>query len=197
MTTALTAIDVALTSNPTTVTNHRAKTHASTSNFQGNHPLRSSETISLLRAGQSEDGSTIMHWAVEEGNSTFVLALLALAPSLIHVTDDARCTPLHSACLMGKEDIVSILLDHGANTLALDQDEWSPFIYALYSNSLASALLLIRRDEHALLDNLTILGNSLIHREVDVKLRNRFTCVSHVPEFHQLLNNLIQKTLIY
>ena len=94
---------------------------------------------------------------------------------------------------MGKAEIVAILLAHGADALALDQDEWSPFIYALYSDSLPSTLVLIRQNENALLDNLTILGKSLIHREVDVKLQTVLHALATVPEFHQMLNNLIQR----
>lgn len=91
----------------------------------GSSPLHRAAYLGLSQAVRSlityganedavdEDGETPMHKAVREGH-------LATAEVLVRIGDvnalsNEGMTPLHWACLTGREEIVALLLAHGAD----------------------------------------------------------------------------------
>lgn len=110
----------------------------------------------LLRAGAEtasadESGRTSLHWAAAGGHLEAVTELLqasgaatfsksakgsvaslykspqaSAGTALVHIADRRQVTPLHLACGCGHAEVVSVLLDHGADVAALDLVGLSP-----------------------------------------------------------------------
>jgi len=57
---------------------------------------------------------TNIHAAVESGNLARTEAMLARRPGLIQATRDLGCVPLHTAAIMGNEDMVELLIAKGS-----------------------------------------------------------------------------------
>jgi len=61
------------------------------------------------------NGSTILHHAIWRRQPSMVPLLIKMgATSLLHATDNMRCTPLHLACLRGNEAVIADLVTAGA-----------------------------------------------------------------------------------
>lgn len=58
-----------------------------------------------------------------------------LSSMTVKVPYSVGATPLHAACLLGSPDIVTFLLDQGADVRAKDSDGHTPLDYAILSHS--------------------------------------------------------------
>ena len=86
--------------------------------------------------------------ASKSGNVGRVTELLATDPSLVSVRDIDGSTPLHCATWKGHLEVVSVLLAHGADVNAHNQnDHWgtTPLHAAAHANQAAIAQLLIEK----------------------------------------------------
>ena len=106
------------------------------------------ETISI-------DVQKLMIKAAKAGNIADVQALLEAYPTLIAARDSDGSTPLHCASWKGHPEVAALLLDHGADVNAKNQnDHWgdTPLHAAAHGNQKAVAEILIARgaDIHAL-----------------------------------------------
>lgn len=81
---------------------------------------------------QGELGRTAIWQASWVGNETAVEQLLKLSPDL-EVKSSAGLTALHATC--GKPYLTKLLLDAGANPMALSDDHTTPFMLAAYEES--------------------------------------------------------------
>ena len=84
--------------------------------------------------------------AAKRGATIMVLALLAQDPALISARDADGSTPLHCATWKGHERLVHVLLEHGADVNAVNNnDHWgtTPLHAAAHANQRAIAELLI------------------------------------------------------
>lgn len=85
----------------------------------------------LLRVGaeaasEDESGRSALHWAAAEGHLAAVKELLQVPAGLVQMADKKRATPLHLACGGGHAEVVSALLDSGAEVAVLDIVGLSP-----------------------------------------------------------------------
>jgi|GEM_PF-5443848 len=76
-----------------------------------------------------------IHDAVRAGDEKAVRALLAARPAALEERDAEGETPLFIAAFEGRETIVAVLLDAGANPVAKTAKGSTPFIVAAYSGS--------------------------------------------------------------
>jgi len=88
-----------------------------------------------------EDGSTLLSLAVKND-------LLEAVGVLLNSGADpnqaiyGEITPLHVAAREGNQELMKLLLQHGANPLAQDQDAWDTMEWAVTENKLTTATLL-------------------------------------------------------
>ena len=90
----------------------------------------------------------LMIKAAKTGNVAAVKSLLASDPSLLEARDSDGSTPLHCATWKGHTDVVSVLLDAGADVNAVNQNtHWgtTPLHAAAHANQAAIAKLLLDR----------------------------------------------------
>jgi hypothetical protein len=78
-------------------------------------------------------GPTMLHRAVQTGNSK-VVALLLEHNADCNSKDDVGLTPLSCAVIAGHEDIIELLLSHGASIRHLDDAHWSALHWAVFHN---------------------------------------------------------------
>lgn len=108
--------------------------------------------------------------ASKHGATILVLALLARDPSLVSARDTDGSTPLHCATWKGHERLVEVLLKHGADVNARNNnDHWgtTPLHAAAHANQRAIAELLIAKgaDIHATnLNGRTPLAETEFHK---------------------------------
>jgi len=94
------------------------------------------------------DPSKDMIKAAKAGNVERVKELLKADPKLVGARDKDGSTPLHCGTWKGHLGVVSVLLDHGADVNAHNQnDHWgtTPLHAAAHANQAAIAELLIER----------------------------------------------------
>ena len=101
-----------------------------------------------MAASQSKPGNLEkeMIKAAKHGATIMVLALLAQDASLISARDTDGSTPLHCATWKGHERLVQVLLQHGADVNAANNNNhWgtTPLHAAAHANQRAIAELLI------------------------------------------------------
>jgi ankyrin repeat protein len=85
--------------------------------------------------------------AAKHGQTVLVLALLSQDPTLISARDTDGSTPLHCATWKGHERVVEVLLKHGADVNAKNNnDHWgtTPLHAAAHANQRAIAEQLIK-----------------------------------------------------
>jgi len=87
--------------------------------------------LSILKQGVSvetkdKDGYTPLHIAAEHGYSELAFLLLFVYSANPDVKAKHGVTPLHIAALEGQEDIISILLENGANPNPYDLFGYNP-----------------------------------------------------------------------
>jgi ankyrin repeat protein len=67
-----------------------------------------------------DDGAVPLHDAAAGGYLRLCEMLLAAAPAALHQADAEGDTPLHNAARGGHEDVVALLLSHGADPTVLN-----------------------------------------------------------------------------
>ena len=93
-------------------------------------------------------GEKLFYRAVKNGDLATVVELLKSDPSLVSIRDAEDSTPLHYAAWKGHSEIVTALLDAGADIHAHNQnDHWgtTPLHAAAHGNNRAAAEVLIAR----------------------------------------------------
>ncbi|KAI1302469.1 hypothetical protein F5Y03DRAFT_361608 [Xylaria venustula] len=87
-----------------------------------------------LLLGQSRRGDTVMHIAAEADDGDVIAELLDVRPAehllLEHPCERTGETPLHHAAEVGSATAVQCLMDHGANSNAIDNDGNTPAMRA-------------------------------------------------------------------
>jgi len=92
--------------------------------------------------GVDEEGKTLLHKAVEEGDKEKILQLLNQNIN-IDLKDKNGYTPLHWAVLIGKEEIASLLIARGANVNTTLPGGFTPLHDAVYVGGKNMVQLLI------------------------------------------------------
>ena len=134
--------------------------------FSAGYILSTQDTLDVLRLPDKSDKSTIAHWVCESNNHLCLSYLLQLDPVLITLTDQSGLTILHSASMMGSNECIDIILDtnqtRSTTTYAtsninlnntgykrlvslMDDEGWTPFLYAIYRSQVTSALKLLKK----------------------------------------------------
>lgn len=84
-------------------------------------------------SGRASAGQTVLHRAVQTGNSKVVRLLLEHRADC-DSKDNAGLTPLSCAVIGGHEEILELLLSHGAGVGHVDNAHWSALHWAVFYN---------------------------------------------------------------
>ena len=97
----------------------------------------------LIEARDS-DGSTPLHCAVWKGHQQAVAALIKAGADVnaVNQNDHWGTTPLHAAAHANQVAIAELLLAHGANPKAKDDEGRTPFFHTTFHKAKAVAKLL-------------------------------------------------------
>jgi ankyrin repeat protein len=81
---------------------------------------------------------------VFHGEVAKVKTLLMDDPSLVSIRDAKNLTPVHVAASRGKEEVLRLLIDHGADVHGpSDADQWTPLVFAAYRGHVRAVKILI------------------------------------------------------
>lgn len=108
------------------------------------HHLESQDSEADRKVLRGDDPAAKILWAAEKNALELVKQLLDADPSLVHVTDSDRYTPLHRACYANNADVARILISHGASLSARTVDDWEPLHCACKWGSVECALALLQ-----------------------------------------------------
>ena len=81
-------------------------------------------------------GVTALHAACERGIIAMVNALLSVHEIEKDKTDEHKNTPMHTACVSGEKDVVSTLINAGANIRKVNDDKMTPLHVAVVERNL-------------------------------------------------------------
>ena len=112
---------------------------------------------------QNYAGVTALHAACERGIVAMVKALLLVEGIEKDKTDEHKNTPMHTACVHGEKDVVSTLINAGANIMEVNDDKMTPLHVAVVKRKLEIVKIILdmcaeKKDE--LLDAKEKEGNS-------------------------------------
>ncbi|KAJ5360324.1 hypothetical protein N7517_009515 [Penicillium concentricum] len=91
------------------------------------------DSVNSNKSGRVSAGPTVLHQAVQTGNSKVVCLLLEHNADC-NSKDNAGLTPLLCAVIGGYEEIVELLLSHGADIEHVDNAHWSALHWAVFHN---------------------------------------------------------------
>ncbi|KAL4733876.1 ankyrin repeat-containing domain protein [Aspergillus similis] len=92
-----------------------------------------SDPVGNNESGRARAGQTVLHRAVQTGNSKVVRLLLEHNADC-NSKDNAGLTPLSCAVIGGHEEILELLLSHGARMGHVDNAHWSALHWAVFHN---------------------------------------------------------------
>ena len=94
-------------------------------------------------------GLTPLHYAAMRGNVVAARQLLETKTNDLNIEskDRTKMTALHSAASNGSFDVCQVLLDHGAELRALDEEDMTPLHFAAMEGHLGIVLLFFRIGE--------------------------------------------------
>lgn len=108
--------------------------------------------------------TTPLHLACAEGNYNLVSGLLRGGnQSDINTRNEQGSTPLHEAALLGFDEIVSLLLIHGADTKCKNDEENTPLQVACVGGHPAVCATLVRKGKAELQDRSPLTGWVALH----------------------------------
>ncbi|KAF5866523.1 hypothetical protein ETB97_011408 [Aspergillus alliaceus] len=101
---------------------------------RGHHTTRSlGDSVDNNEGGRAQGGLTMLHRAVQTGNSKVVRLLLEHNADC-NSKDNAGLTPLSCAIIGGHEEVFELLLSHGAGIGHVDNDHRSALHWAVLHN---------------------------------------------------------------
>ncbi len=107
------------------------------------------------------DRYSLLHYASEYGFEDSLGFLLEEGADVQEVTDPARWTPLHFACLNGHARVVRLLCEHGADPNVLDGMQRTPMHLAARADDFESVRELTKLGAHTSVQDLD--GNTPLH----------------------------------
>ncbi|KAJ6086420.1 ankyrin repeat-containing domain protein [Penicillium canescens] len=101
---------------------------------RGHHTTRNrGDSVDNNESGRVPAGPTVLHRAVQTGNSKVVRLLLEHNADC-NSKDNAGLTPLMCAVIGGHEEVLELLLSHGAGIGHVDNAHWSALHWAVFHN---------------------------------------------------------------
>jgi len=113
-------------------------------------------------------------WAAQHNHLDIATKLLDMEPSLINFRDEDEYSSLHRAAYSHHVEMLSFLLERGADPLALTEGGWTPLHSAARWNSYKCVEILLR---HVPVNQVTAGGQTALH----------LACQSHNKETLELL----------
>jgi Zn-dependent protease with chaperone function len=126
---------------------------------------------------QDFDGWTALHWAVQDSNVDVTQAILGAGANPNIEDDYYGGVPLMTAASNGDTEIVTLLLQAGADINHQDYDGWTPLMYAVSNGQIDTVQALLAAGastEHQDYSNSTALMHAIRqgHNEIVSLLRN-------------------------
>jgi ankyrin repeat protein len=126
-----------------------------------------------------------LFYAIKFNNYTIVKILLDYGARL-NIYDSNKNTPLHIACLDGKDEIVKLFINHNPNIIkAINNEKQTPFHMSILSNSnhILNILLKSTTDQQSILNSQDINDRTPLMYAIELK---------KTELFHELLNTSME-----
>ncbi len=138
---------------------------------------------------------TGLHSAAQKGDLAAIAALVKASPHAIGLMDTNRRTPLHVATFARQRTAVAALIAAGANTAALDKDQYDAVTIAAVADDEETLRVLLAHGASA---NWSPVATTAPHSSLRPTSATMAWCASCWPRAHQLdhVNNLHWTALI-
>ena len=138
---------------------------------------------------KSEKSGAPIHMACYSGRMKLVQYLIDTFPNLLNFQDNLGMTPLYWAASNDQKEVVSYLLERGADARIKAQDDCTPFMIAFIKGNEDAAKLLVRHEDPALWERLGDDEDEALEVVTDGEPIHRACAVGALKIVQQMVHN--------
>ena len=148
-----------------------------------------------IRCQEPQEGCSAVHIAAVAGNVVCLEKFLKEDPSCLKVKDYNDSTPLHWASMEGRHETIRVLLEKGANRLAIDKMGWIPLLYANFHEKSEAVLYLLEKQVSEQLQTMFTAVASEDDGKSKLQVQKVLNLLAAKPAYYDAINNCIRRDM--
>jgi len=150
-------------------------------------------TRAVIRIQDPVEGCTAIHIAARVGSVATLQMFIDEVPSLVDVRDFGGSTPLHHASAEGRTESIKVLLERGANRLAVDNIGWIPLLYANFHSERDAVMQLLRVNVIEQLESMIMCAtkDETPQGSSRAQVQKVFELLATIPKYYDAINECI------
>jgi E3 ubiquitin-protein ligase HUWE1 len=148
-----------------------------------------------IRCQDPQEGCSAVHIAAVTGNVICLEKFLKEDPSCWEVKDYNDSTPLHWASMEGRHETIRVLLETGANRLAIDKTGWIPLLYANFHEKSEAVLYLLEKRVSEQLQTMFTAVASEDDGKSKLQVQKVLNLLATKPAYYDAINNCIRRDM--